>query len=132
MKKIVMAVITILLMSNVVFAMPQRASDGIVYWNGDRNYPIWDAGNHGGSCIDVSSAVMKVNSKSECLIAVLDYSVNFDTDSMASKGVVQFREDKKTGQIFFYVEGSKWGWQKFGYSSHPEVYYLVKSHLMQR
>jgi hypothetical protein len=37
---------------------------------------------------------------------------------MASKGVVQFKEDKKTGQIYFYVQGSKWGWQKFGSSSH--------------
>ena len=129
MRKIILTIIALLLISSVALAMPQRAEDGIVYWNGDRNYPIWDAGNHGGSCIDLSSAVMKVDSRNECLIAVLDYSVNFDNDSMAPKGVVQFKEDKKTGQLYFLVEGSKWGWQKFGFSSHKEVYYLVESYL---
>ncbi|SFT33777.1 hypothetical protein SAMN02910356_00083 [Selenomonas sp. GACV-9] len=75
---------------------------------------------------------MKADSSRECLIAVLDYSVNFDTDSMASKGVVQFRENKKTGKLYFKVEGSKWGWQEFGSSSHKEVYYLVKSWLVNK
>lgn len=132
MKKIIMTVIAVMVFSNMAMAMPQRAADGIVYWNGDTNYLIWDSGNHGGSCVDLSSAVMKIDNQSECLIAVLDYSVNYDKDTMSSKGVVQFREDKRKGKLYFKVEGSKWGWQQFGFSSQPQVYYLVKSKLTQK
>ena len=74
---------------------------------------------------------MKIDNQSECLIAVLDYSVNYDKDTMSSKGVVQFMEDKRKGKLYFKVEGSKWGWQQFGFSSQPQVYYLVKSKLTQ-
>ena len=126
MKKILLLMVAAILISTSVFAMPQKGDDGISYWDGDMNYPIWDSGSHGGSCIDLSSAVLKTDNASECRIEMLDFSVNYDTDSISPIGIVQFREDKGSGRIYFKTENSKWGWQKFGFSSRTEVYYLVK------
>lgn len=130
MKKLLLIMAAAMLIVTSVFAMPQKGDDGIYYWDGDMNYPIWDSGNHGGSCIDLSSAVLKTDNTSECRIEALDFYVNYDTDRITSSGIVQFREDKENGQLYFKTENSKWGWQKFSFSSRAEAYYLVKEKIV--
>lgn len=130
MKKVFLTMIAIMLTSISAFAMPQTGNDGITYWNGDTNYPIWNSGSHFGSCVDMSSAVLKINDNSECVIALLDYSVGYEHDSMEPAGTVLFRENKMNGQIYSRIVGSKWGWQRFGPGSFSKVYYLVKRNLL--
>ena len=91
--------------------------DGVEYYNGDTNYPIWDAGTGAFSVADLSSAVITNESDDRYAFAVISFSVSYqngmyqkyDPPIVSSGETRYFQYDKNTGA--FYIGGS-YGYRK--------------------
>jgi hypothetical protein len=104
-----------------------------MYFDENYNYLIWDTGNHIGSAVDLSSAVVIKEDRDRIVIAALSYVVNYRTGSMDPDGTEYFVENKEARTLYAkrkYKNGSSSEW--FDLSSslsrmHWKAYSTIKS-----
>lgn len=81
--------------------------DGIEYYYGNTNYPIWDSGTGAFSVADLSSAVVTDDTEKTCTAAVIIFSVTYrngmattyDPPIVSENHTMYIRVDKKSGTI---------------------------------
>lgn len=122
--RILCLVITAVCVSVYSFAVnPSTASasliekiDGIPYYNGDTNYPIWDGGANAFSVADLSSAVVVQETDSVCNVAFIGFLVTFQRSAkepytpplVGESETRYFRVNKQTGDIYVKNGPSRW------------------------
>lgn len=91
---------------NVVYASALEELDGIHFWKGDRNYPVYASGNQFGSALDLSSAYVVSDDGEELIIAVSEVSINYAEDRIVDVGRMTFKEDRQQGIAYYCHEES--------------------------
>lgn len=117
---------------NIAYAAALEKIDGINFWNGDRNYPLYNTGNKIGSALDLSSAYILSDDENELVIAVSDVAINYTENRIVAVSPLTFKENKKTGMAYCYHENS--GKSRSVERNGPsdwlnDVYYYLKTAL---
>lgn len=87
--------------------------DGMIYYHGDTNYPIWSMGNRVGAVADLSSAYIADDNGKWRLIGFLSFPVVLRKNASLDDAIpledelreCWFWQKSKTGDIFFYKDG---------------------------
>jgi hypothetical protein len=112
---VVTVVIVLFYMTSVSFAEDifLEEQDGMIYYCGDRNYPLWSMGNRVAAVADLSSAYIADENEKWRLIGFLSFPVLLNKNDYL-KGAIALNEEirecwfwqkMKTGDFFFYRDG---------------------------
>ena len=101
--------------------------DGLYFWHGDTNYPIYDTGNRFCSALDVSSAYIMADNDEELVIAVSLVSISYGSDEIVDVHPGIFREDKHTGKASLCHEASGMCRRVGGSKLLNDAYYYLKT-----
>ncbi len=106
---------SLLCMSPVTFADASDfvENDGMIYYHGDFNYPIWSMGKRVGAVADLSSAYISDDDGKWRLVGFLSFPVVFRTKGGFQEAIPLedelrecfFWQKVKTGDFFFYKDG---------------------------
>ena len=108
-------VVSFLCMTSVVYAEAVffEEQDGIIYYCGDRSYPLWSMGNRVAAVADLSSAYIADENEKWRLIGFLSFPLLLNGNNSLNGAVALneevrecwFWQKKKTGEFFFYRDG---------------------------
>lgn len=108
-------VVSFLCMTSVVYAEDVffEEQDGIIYYCGDRSYPLWSMGNRVAAVADLSSAYIADENEKWRLIGFLSFPLLLNGNNSLNGAVALneevrecwFWQKKKTGEFFFYRDG---------------------------
>ena len=87
--------------------------DGVTYYHGDANYPIWSMGNRVGAVADLSSAYIVEEDEKWRLIGFLSFPLVLRGQGGMEAAIpledewreCWFWQKVKTGEFFFYRDG---------------------------
>lgn len=115
MQRVLVAVVVCLLyMMPVTFAEGKifEEHDGIMYYCGDLNYPLWSMGNRVAAVADLSSAYIADENEKWRLIGFLSFPLVLDKNNINGAVALEdeirecwFWQKNKTGDFFFYRDG---------------------------
>lgn len=104
-----------LFMENTAFSEEKmfEEKDGIAYYHGDPNYPVWSMGNRVGAVADLSSAYIVEENEKWRLIGFLSFPVVLQGQGEIENAVsledewreCWFWQKLKTGEFFFNRDG---------------------------
>ena len=115
MRRFILIVMFLLIMTLTAFAEESEfiEIDGVAYYHGDPNYPVWSMGKRVGAVADLSSAYIVEEDEKWRLLGFLSFPV-----VMREKGGIKeaipleeewrecwFWQKLKTGEFFFYRDG---------------------------
>lgn len=92
-----------LFLPNFCVADPMPYVKGQMYFDQDLNYLIWSTGSHGGSAVDLSSAVIVKESDSMMLVAALNFSANYDKDTLKPDGTLYVYKNKEANSYYYKI-----------------------------
>ena len=111
----VVGIVSLLCMTSVAFAGDVffEEQDGIIYYCGNRDYPLWSMGNRVAAVADLSSAYIADENEKWRLIGFLSFPLLLNNSNFLNNAVAlddEIREcwlwqKKKTGEFFFYRDG---------------------------
>ena len=115
MRRFVLLVILLLMMTSTTFAEEQLFTemDGVTYYHGDPNYPVWSMGNRVGAVADLSSAYIVEENEKWRLIAFLSFPLVFHGSGEINAAIpleeewreCWFWQKLRTGEFFFNRDG---------------------------
>ncbi len=114
---------------STAYASPLQEINGMLFWHGDMNYPVYDNGNRFCNALDMSSAYIVTNDENELVIAVSDISFSFSDDDMAATNTALFKEDKQSGKASLCHEQSGTCRNVTTKKRLNDVYYYLKCYL---
>ena len=123
----VMAVLVLVSVAGVGVASPLQNIDGLYFWHGDTNYPVYDTGNRFCSALDASSAYIVSDNDEELVIAVSLVSISYGSDEIVDVHLGTFREDKHTGKASLCHEASGICRRVGGSKLLNDAYYYLKT-----
>ncbi len=115
--------------TNIAYASPLQKIDGILFWHGDMNYPIYDSGNKFCNGLDLSSAYVANDDANELIIKVASVNFSFTDDVAVDYGNATFKEDKRTGKAYMCFENSPYCSSTDREIMLNDVYYYLKCYL---
>ena len=92
--------------TSIAYASPLQKIDGILFWHGDMNYPIYNSGNKFCTGLDLSSAYVANDDADELIIGVTNVHFSYVDDTAVDYGKVTFKEDRRTGKAYLCYENS--------------------------
>ena len=115
--------------TSIAYAAPWQEIDGILFWHGDMNYPIYDSGNKFCNGLDLSSAYVANDDANERIIKVANVNFSFADDAAVDYGKASFKEDKRTGKAYLCFENSSYCLSTDRQKRLNDVYYYLKCYL---
>ena len=115
--------------TSIAYASPWQEIDGILFWHGDMNYPIYDSGNKFCNGLDLSSAYVAMDNEDELIISVANVNFSFADDAAVDYGKAAFKEDKRTGKAYLCFENSHYHLITDRQKRLNDVYYYLKCYL---
>ena len=115
--------------TSIAYASPWQEIDGILFWHGDMNYPIYDSGNKFCNGLDLSSAYVANDDANELIIKVASVNFSFADDAAVDYGKASFKEDKRTGKAYLCFENSSYCLSTDRQKRLNDVYYYLKCYL---
>ena len=113
-RALVVVVVCLLYMMPIASAEVKNIEehDGIMYFCGDPNYPLWSMGNKVAAVADLSSAYIADENEKWRLIGFLSFPLVLDKNNLNVAVALEeevrecwFWQKIKTGDIFFYRDG---------------------------
>lgn len=129
-RKMLFLIVIFLLIGNMTCwgsASPLQNIDGLYFWHGDTNYPVYDTGNRFCSALDASSAYIVSDNDEELVIAVSLVSISYGSDEIVDVHPGTFREDKHTGKASLCHEASGMCRHVGGSKLLNDAYYYLKT-----
>ncbi len=115
--------------TSIAYASPLQEIDGILFWHGDMNYPIYDSGNKFCSGLDLSSAYVANDDADELIIKVNSVTFNFADDAAVNSSKATFKEDRRAGKAYLCYENSPYCSSTDSKKPLNDVYYYLKCYL---
>lgn len=116
--------------TSIAYASPLEKIDGIFFWHGDMNYPIYDiSGNKFCAGLDLSSAYVVNDDADELIISVTSIRFNYLDDAAIDYGEGTFKEDRRTGMAYLWYEDSPYCHGTARDKILNDVYYYLKCYL---
>ena len=108
-------VVSLFFMMSVAFAekVVLEERDGIIYYCGDQNYPLWSMGTRVAAVADLSSAYIADENEKWRLIGFLSFPLVLNKNDYLNGAIALeekihecwFWQKNKTGEVFFYRDG---------------------------
>ena len=117
---------------SVANASPWQEIDGILFWHGDMNYPVYDSGNRFCNALDLSSAYVANDDENELVIEVTSVTFSFADDAAVDSGIATFKEDRRTGKAYLCFGKSPYCLSTDSKKSLNDAYYYLKCYLQVR
>lgn len=115
MRRFVVLFIFLLAMTATSFAEEKvfEEKDGVTYYHGDTNYPVWSVGNRVGAVADLSSAYIVEEDEKWRLIGFLSFPIVLHGQGGIEAAILfedewrecWFWQKVKTGEFFFNRDG---------------------------
>ena len=112
--------------TSIAYASPLEKIDGIYFWHGDMNYPIYDSGNKFCTGLDLSSAYVVNDDADELIISVTSIRFSYLDDAAIDYGNATFKEDRRTGKAYLCFENSPYCLSTDRQKRLNDVYYYLK------
>ncbi len=115
--------------TSIAYASPLEKIDGIYFWHGDMNYPIYSSGNKFCTGLELSSAYVVNDDEEELIISVTIISFSYLDDAAIQYGEGTFKEDRRTGRAYLWYEDSPYSTSTARNKRLNDVYYYLKCYL---